>query len=389
MHDARTPLTGLIHPGWFPLVPRSRPPCRPVRDRIGELQARLAQPPEDEPHRQLVQAAEVCNKAALIASDCGLPELARALCRRQHDVFDHAHPLPASAVKLAVQPLLNLPRQMIREGNGQEAYALLDQLYQAARDRTNLDIDGWTVNLRGLTSAPDDHKTAYTLIWTALLADGTRALALAGRWREAAEQAAAHRGIGARLLDGRQAAILALIQEDQCDRARTLVDESLVNEPWESAVKLLLRVLCRPAAKEHARAASALLGTVRTQTERPDPSLAVFHTRLGITALDLADGHDTPKQRHLSSSLLAIARNDAHAARTVLDHPTLRAAMTKRQLSDLNAVLDAASLGSSPLPATLVDALKRAASAAEERLRGLLGQQRDTAVPRTHWWANQ
>lgn len=372
MHDAHKPLTDRIHPGWFPLVPRSRPACRPLQDRIGELRSLLTQPSSDDPHRRLVRAAEVCNKAALIASDCGLPDLARTLCWRQHDAFVQARTLPATAVKLALQPLLNLPRQMIREGKGQQAHVLLARLYQASREQTDTEINGRPVNLRHLTRTPHDHKTTCTLIWTALLADGTRALALAGRWREAAEQASAQHGIGTRLIDGRQALILALIQEEQRDRAIALVNESAVTEPWEAALQVLLHALCRPTAEEHEQVISAMLSTALTQAQLPDPSLTVFHTRLGITALDLADSHNSPQRQHLHTSLIASAFNDAHAARTVLTHPPLRTAMTAPQRRDLHTLVDAAGLSGGPFSDALLDDLDSAASTAEQHLRELL-----------------
>jgi hypothetical protein len=210
---------------WFPLVQRPRPPGLPLEARIRQLRELAARPGDGDGDGdgRIIRAAEVCNKAALIASDCGLPELARALCWRQHEVFDHARPLPASAAALALQPLLNLPRQLIREGDGHGAYAMLQALYHAARDRTDAVIDGRSVNLHNVTCAPDDHKTICTRVWAALLADGTRALTQAGRWREAAEHAATHRGVGLRLLDGRQVIILALAQNGQADQAAALV----------------------------------------------------------------------------------------------------------------------------------------------------------------------
>ena len=179
---------------WFPLVPApARPACR-LRPRIAELTGLAARPAEGTCHDRMSRAAEVLNKAALIASDCGVPALARDLCHRQHELFDQAAPLPAWAARLALQPLLNIPRQLIREGHGEDAYAMLEALYHAARERTTAVIDGLPVDLGTVTCAPDGHKTVCTLTWAALLADGTRALALAGRWGEAADHTAAAPG---------------------------------------------------------------------------------------------------------------------------------------------------------------------------------------------------
>lgn len=107
-----------IGPGvltWFPLVLRPRPPGLPLEARIAELTG-LARPADGTAHQRVSRAAEVLNKAALIASDCGMPGLARALCHRQHELFDRARPLPPWAAQLALQPILNIPRQLIREG---------------------------------------------------------------------------------------------------------------------------------------------------------------------------------------------------------------------------------------------------------------------------------
>ncbi len=45
-------------------------------------------------------------------------------------------------------------------------------------------------------------------LWTVLLSDSLRALCKAGHWTEALRQAQQHNGIGQRLLDGRQIAVL-------------------------------------------------------------------------------------------------------------------------------------------------------------------------------------
>ncbi|WP_322769550.1 hypothetical protein, partial [Frankia sp. Cr1] len=300
---------------WFPLVQRPRPPGLPLEDRVRQLKE-LAARTADGLH--LVRAAEVCNKAALIASDCGQPELAQDLCWRQHKVFDQARPLPASAAKLALQPVLNLPRQLIRDGDGNRAYAILQTLHEAARTQTSALIDGRSVSLQNVTCAPDDHRTMCTLTWAALLADGVRALARAGRWHEAAERAAAHRGVGRRLLDGRQATVLALAQDGHTEQAAALVDQSTIPEPWEQVVQTILRVYClRLAGTDADPHISPLLTTALTLVRQPDPSTTVFRARAGMIALRLADGHD-PQLDSLRKALIASALNDAYTARDTL-----------------------------------------------------------------------
>ncbi|MGQ4514775.1 hypothetical protein [Streptomyces sp. DW26H14] len=109
---------------------------------------------------------------------------------------------------------------------------MLDALFHAARARTSTEVTGRTVNLGTLSSSVEDHKTACTLVWAALLSDGSRALVRSNRWREAAGVAAAHRGVGARLLDGRQISILAPVRQGRHCEAAALIENSRPTEPW-------------------------------------------------------------------------------------------------------------------------------------------------------------
>jgi hypothetical protein len=321
-------------------------------------------------------AAEALNKAALIASDCGMPGMARALCHRQHDLFERARPLPGYAAKLALQPVLNIPRQLIREGQGQDAYTMLETLYHAARGRTAAIIDGRPIDLAAITCAPDDHKTVCTLIWAALLADGTRALALAGRWKEAASHAAAHRGIGQRLLDGRQAAILALVQDGQEGQAAAMVEQSTITEPWEHAVQSLLRVLClRAAGTVSGRYVAMMLAAARALTCEQDHSTTVMRTRTGIIALDLTGTSDDPQSRPLRAALIATAAGDAYAARDVLAHYEIRRGLTSGQRRDLQTLVRLCGLGAGTMPERLHNQLMAAVECAESTLRRELEQQ--------------
>lgn len=358
---------------WFPLVQRSRPPCRPLTDRVDELLQLVAKMGAGEPHDQLTRAAEVWNKAALIASDCGLPNLARTLCWDQHAIFDQARPLPASAAQLALQPLLNLPRQLIRERDGDGAYAMLETLYRAARDRTDALIDGRTVSLRNVTSAPDDHKTVSMLVWAALLADGTRALAAAGRWREAADRAAAHRGVGARLLDGRQVSILALAADGRAEEAAELVNRSSTAECWEHAVESLMRVLCQRAAGANpGQAVTAMLTAVLDLLQQDDPSTVVFRTRVAMTALDLTNNPDDLRLCQVRTELIAAAHRDAYAARDALAHPALRPTMTASQHLALTRLTHDSGLDVGAIPKLLCEDFSGAVAQAGRKLRELL-----------------
>ena len=60
----------------FPLVPRTKPTCHPLDIRVRQA-ADLADTAAGNPAETLKTAAEACNLGALIASDCGVPNLAR------------------------------------------------------------------------------------------------------------------------------------------------------------------------------------------------------------------------------------------------------------------------------------------------------------------------
>src|SRR6202034_1725823 len=105
---------------------------------------------------RLARASEALNVAALIASDCGMPELARDLCWEHHDIFDAARPLPYPVAKLALQPVLNIVRQMIRDGDGTGAHDMLTALLRAARAKTTAHVAGRRVDLADVTLRPED-----------------------------------------------------------------------------------------------------------------------------------------------------------------------------------------------------------------------------------------
>jgi hypothetical protein len=339
-------------------------------NRITELTTLAAASAEGTRHDRISRAAEVFNKAALITSDCGLPGTARALCHRQHELFDAAQPLPAWAAQLAVQPILNIPRQLIREGRGQDAYAMMETLYHAVRERTATVIDGRPVDLSTITRAPDDHKIVCTLTWAALLADGTRALALAGRWKEAASNAAARKGTGRRLLDGRQAAILALVHDGQPGKAAAMAEQSMTVEPWEQVVQSLLYVLSlRTAGTCAGHHVATMLGNVYALMQEQDRSTVVMRTRVGMIALDLAGPSHDRQTRPLRAALIATATGDVYAARDILAHHPMRQHLTTVQHHDLHALVRAGGLGAGTIPGQMHTQLAAAVDHAEATLR--------------------
>jgi hypothetical protein len=274
------------------------------------------------------------------------------------------------AAKLALQPVLNIARQLIREGDGDSAYQILHQLFHAALNRTEAEIAGRRVSLREVTGSPGDHETVTKLLWAALLADGARALALAGRWQEAAEHAAKNRGVGTRLLDGRQVTILALVDRGQPDQAVAMVQDSVTTEPWEEAVASLLRIYSQCAAgADTEQDLTAMIPHALGIVEQADPSTTVFRTRIGITALDLAGDYDSALLQRLRQAVISGSASDTYASREVLAHPELCPVMTAKQRQRLESLVQESGLGGGSMPHDLLGDLMSSVTMAERRLQ--------------------
>jgi len=357
----------------IPLVCRPKPPGLPLEARIAELTALTVEPTGADHHQRVARASGVLNFAALIASDTGLPDLAADLCWRQHKIFTEAGTLDQDIAVMALMPLVNIARLLIREGDGNSAYEVLQRLYRAAQQRGAATIRDHDVDLSPLIRTDADHRKLCTELWVTLLIDGARALARDGRWTQAAETMAAHRGIGNRLLDGRQIKIMSLLEQGLNQQATTMIDSSVPTEPWENTVGALLRIHCRPDASQTPQKESdhAVRGTLALITQ-PEPTTAAFRARLGLTTLDLTADQPTPKTPDLRATVIDVASCDAYAARDVLDHHAMRSRMTPQQEQELAAVLTASGLGTRNLSVVNMDALTAAVHKSEDRLRNLL-----------------
>ncbi|WP_344888016.1 hypothetical protein [Nonomuraea antimicrobica] len=358
----------------IPLVCRPKPPGLPLDKRIAELTALTVEPPGADHPQQVARASGVLNFAALIASDSGMPDLAAELCWRQHKVFVEAGALSQDIAVMSLMPLVNIARLLIREGDGSGAFAVLQQLYRAAQQRGTTVIRDHAVDLAPLIQTGPDHRKICTELWVTLLVDGARALASAGRWTEAANSMAAHRGVGQRLLDGRQITIMSLVEQDLHQQAADMIDSSVPAEPWENAVAAILRIHCRPTTSttpptelDHAvRAALTLIA-------EPEPTTAAFRVRLGLTVLDLAADQPTAHDSDLRSAVISVANSDGYAARDVLRHHGMLSHMTLQEEQELARVLAAAGFGAGSLPAAHSEALTAAVRQGEQSLRALLG----------------
>lgn len=341
----------------FPLVARPRPACTPLPDRVATVRGHAAAAERD---TDQASASAVFNLAALLASDVGLPDLARQWCHRQADVYLRAHPLGAQAARHALEPLVNLARLHVRAGDGERAHALMETLFTAVTDRADTVIDGIALPAEHLTTSPEDYRELREWLWTTLLAISARALAIAGRWGEAYDRLMELRGIGQRLFDGRQIAILAHATSRHREAALRLLAETAPGDPWENAVAAVLGIICRGRATD-TEAGDA----IQLCDQVPVAGLDVFHTRLRLALVDaLGEHHRAPE---VCQDVITRARmsGDGYAARDVLLHPVCRAILQPAQQQTLACVVGAAGLGQSSIPADLHADLLEALATAE------------------------
>ncbi|MEU4309875.1 hypothetical protein [Streptomyces rochei] len=341
----------------FPLAARPRPACSPLADRILEVTNLAAAAERD---NNVTSATVALNKAALIASDCGIPDLARAVCWHHAEVLLCAQPLSAQEARYALEPLVNLARLRIRDGDGLRAYQMLTSLDRAVRSQTDVVIDGRPLTFQSLTTSAADHQTLCQWLWSVLLADGTRALVTAGQWVRARAHSEQHRGVGQRLFDGRQVAILVRCLGGQSHEALAFLDQSTLVEDWERAVAACLAALCTTAAgkepNEHAERMVQCYVALGTE-----PGLAVFRTRVGLTVLGLVPhARQADVARRLTREATTAA--DGYVARDVLAHPVCHTGMTLAERRDLSATVVSAGLDQGHIPASLEQALRDATS---------------------------
>lgn len=334
----------------FPLVARKRPPAKPLDARVDRL-VRLAETAhrESDPDK----ASMVFNGAALIASDCGDPHLARAWCHRHASLYLNQAPLNGYTARFALEPVVNLARLHIRNGDGDGAYRLLTHLYAAIVGGTPALLDGLEIHPRQLPADPDELSQIISWLRGTLLSDGTRALTLAGRWDDAVNHVRRYDGIGPTLLDGRQVAVVAHLMQDDGPSAAALLAATKIDTPWEQSVHGLLNTWQELAvgtvAADHADLIDRVSAVPRT------PGLAVFRVRLGLVALDLSVGLPTDVVDNLTKQLVAdvIHDEDANAARDLINHP----AVTAEHQGTLRPLMKASGLDQGYLPATAIDPL--------------------------------
>ncbi|MGR6913614.1 hypothetical protein ACU635_05115 [[Actinomadura] parvosata] len=362
----------------FPLVGRARPACPSLPERVKEI-AEIAGTAVRQDADGLHEGAHALNKAALLASDCGLPGLARDLCWQHIDIYRAAGPrLTVRQARYMLEPALNLARLQIRADAGEHALRLLDVMYQAVMNSTDLEIEGRALPLTNLAGTREEHHKLREWVWLQYLADGIRALTLAGRWDEAVTHAKAHRGIGHHLMEGRQAAIIAHCLRGAPQAARTVLEESTATESWERQVAVCLRVMCADSSRAATSQDTAAM-VEHFLKHKPIPGYVVFRARLGLTVAILASSADAhaAKRVHAQMATEVIEAGDGYAARDVLTHHSPHLAdVLDAQRQALTGLVASSGLGAGELPALLLDTLTCSAKTACEVLSAALRLER-------------
>ncbi|WP_200303948.1 hypothetical protein [Streptomyces adelaidensis] len=355
----------------YPLVARFRPACLPLPERVRALVdlADTALKTTDQG-----RASAVYNQAALIASDLDLPDLARELCHQHADAYLHACPLPGMSAIRGLEPVVNLARLRIRAGRADEGRQRLLDLYEAVEAGAAARFDGVAVPA-DLTATDEDRHEVRAWLWRVLLADGTRTLTTRGRWAEAKAHIEAHRGVGKRMLDGRQVAVLAALVVGDTASAAALLADTMPGDPWEQAVTACLTVLCRRAAGQPID--GHLADLVTTYSERKaEPGMTVFDIRLGLTVLDAIGSAEAPGARHIVEELhrRTTDTEDGYAARENLAHPLFIALATDRQAQECRALVRSCALGAGMVPDDLLGQLTAALRAGDTVIRESLAR---------------
>jgi hypothetical protein len=104
----------------------------------------------------------------------------------------------------------------------------------------------------------------------------------------------------------------------------------------------------------------------------PTADLAVFHTRLTLSVIDVAGGPSSPRAASTVATLADRIFNwaDGYAARDLLRHRGLAAGLTDRRIRSLATTIDVAGLDAGQVPADALCRLTGAVNRAESVIHG-------------------
>ncbi|WP_221331169.1 hypothetical protein [Phytomonospora endophytica] len=321
----------------------------------------------------LSAAASACNLAALAASDAGKPDLARHWCHDQYTRYTRHQALPGPAAIHALEPVINLARLRLRAGDGDTAHRFLLNMHDAAVSRSSTNVDGLTVDFAALTDE-EGHQAVVEKLWAVLLADGTRALTSQGHWDQALDQLTVHRGIGRRLLDGRQTAIIAHQLAGRRNTARELLADTTCTEPWEYLLLDSLQArLQTPAALVSEKDPAGLVSLWLAY--QPETGLQLFTTQLGLMIYELLTSLGTASAiQRLRDQIIedGLSGRDAYVAREILGDPAVSGTLSPHEHAEFETTCRRANLGSGTLPEehqrTLASAVQDALAATTSTL---------------------
>lgn len=332
----------------FPLVPRPRPACLPLPQRVQGL-ITLAQTAANT--NNPVTASAVYNQAALLASDLDLPDLASEMCHEHANAYLHAAPLTAETAIRALEPVVNLARLEIRARDGDIGLDLLLRLVAAVESSTALSFGDVLVPANLLRTA-NGRQEVHAWLWRVLLADGSRALTGASRWNDALTHVQKYQGIGVRMLDGRQIAVIYSLTTGESATAAELIAGTTIGDPWEQAVTSCLDALWhRTFAELNSSKANKLAESACAVPS--EPGTVLFDIRLGLTALHtLGPGPAAERLVHALHRRITRAADGA-AAREAHGDAHFSALATRKELESCRDLVKACGLGSGELPAPL------------------------------------
>lgn len=353
----------------FPLLGRPRPDCPVLPLRIKEITDAAGTAMRKREHG-MADAAHALNKAALIASDAGMSDLARQLCWQHIDAYCRmTRPLTVLEARYMLEPVFNLARLQIRADQGTPALRLIEAMYQAVTQRADLAIGERTLPTANLVGDPTERHTLREWAWLQLVGEGIRILGLANRWTDAAEHARTHNGVGVHLMEGRQAVIVAACVQGNLLQGGKLLAESTLTQPWEHQVAACLHLICtdpaNPRTARHLATAMKRLTLPATAT-----NYASYRARLGLTIATLASATrpDVATQLLNRTAQQAIDTGDGYAARDILGFQEPLHGITTEQYAELRRIATATGLGSGELPEAVIHEITATADLAAKVL---------------------
>ncbi|MFG2865479.1 hypothetical protein [Streptomyces sioyaensis] len=353
----------------FPLVSRSHLVYPSFTARVEEVRTCAEKSTQDGLLLDRINlACATWNLSALIASDCGLTDLATDLCLRQLRLFQAAWPVTGDTAIACLQPIVNLVRLTARAGDPHAAYQQLMSVHRAVHDGGTVTVHGYPIDFTGFTTrATLDHIQPW--LHALLLEDGTRLLGATGQWPQAAEHASAYDKAPERLHDSRQAHVMASLHTAGPDTANSLIEKATITEPWEKAVAQILRHYSdHLAGRATAEEFTAVAHAVRNVLEPTRPHLRMFRVRLVLAAIDLASEGCEAQAQPLHNAIISdtTQAGDAYAAREILRHPALSS--NKRSHRELEAIVRDGAVDQGTLPEPVLTTMMQAVTTAEASL---------------------